>query len=71
MGKDAAWEWLKENDPTFNLRKHTSYPYLSKIQLRRRRRNYEIPASSLNDPLTRERMGISDKEAIEKLKLLQ
>lgn len=71
MVKDAAWDWLKKNDPTFSSRKHTDYPYLSKIQLRRRRKNYEIPASGLNDPLTRERLNISQEEAIKKLKLLQ
>ena len=70
MPKDKAWQWLRENDPLFADRKSLEYSYLSEQRMRKKRKEKEIPVSSLHDPLTRDRFNIKEHDALTVIKLL-
>jgi hypothetical protein len=62
LTQDAAWLWLKNNDPEFNKRNKLDRSYLSNRQLKKRK-NKEIPISSLDNPLYVGWMDISNDDA--------
>jgi len=64
LSQDAAWYWLKYNDPEFDKRGKLENPYLSNRQLKRRK-DREVPISGLSDPLCMTRMDINNDDAID------
>jgi hypothetical protein len=62
LSQDAAWYWLKYNDPEFDKRGNLDHPYLSNRQLKKRK-DKETPISSIIDPVYRARMDIDNEDA--------
>ncbi len=58
---DDAGKWLRENDPDYDERMDSEYPYFSRWQWARRSRR-EIPVSSLY--ALRQRLGLTEDDVV-------